>query len=113
MSIHSTIHGFIGRDATSRDVGKSTVHSFMVGCTSGHGDKAVTTWVSVSAWGAHWDAVKPHLIKGREVVIRGEMSQREYEKDGVKRQSLELRADSVKLCRAPNGKKEADEEVPF
>ena len=63
MSIHSTIHGFIGRDATSRDVGKSTVHSFTVGCTSGHGDKAVTTWVSINAWGAHWDAVIDGLAR--------------------------------------------------
>lgn len=112
MSIHSTIHGFVGRDVQSREVGKSIVYSFSVGCTAGFGEKAITTWVTVNAWGAHWEGVRTQLVKGREVVVRGEMSQREYEKDGAKRQSLELRADAIKLCRAPD-RAPAAEEVPF
>jgi single-stranded DNA-binding protein len=111
MSIHSTVHGFIGRDVTSRDAGKSVVYSFSVGCTSGFGDKAVTTWVTVNAWGVHFESIRDRLTKGQEVVVRGEISMREYEKDGVKRQSLELRADQIKFCRS--AKAEAPVDVPF
>jgi single-strand DNA-binding protein len=105
MGIHSTIHGRLGRDPETKTVGSESVTKLNVASDHGWGDKKTTTWVSVDVWGKRGESVAKFLTKGSEVVIRGELYTREYEKDGQKRISLECRADAVDFA---GGKKQDD-----
>jgi single-strand DNA-binding protein len=95
MAIHVTLHGRLGRDPELKTVGTETVCKLNVAADHGWGEKKTTTWVSVDVWGRRGQSLAGMLKKGSEVVIRGEMYTREYEKDGQKRISLECRADAV------------------
>jgi single-strand DNA-binding protein len=97
-SINSvTICGKIGRDAETRQAGNSAVTSFYVATDRSFkkGDQweKETTWHTVKAWNA--DRLAPSLTKGSLVTVRGRLSIREYEKDGVKKQAVEIVADDI------------------
>jgi len=50
-----------------------------------------TSWHSVTFWGKSADIAEKYLQKGKEVVISGKLSYRDYEdKDGVKRYVTEI-----------------------
>jgi single-strand DNA-binding protein len=102
--IHAVIHGRLGRDPELKTVGNDQVLKLNVAADHGFGEKKTTTWVSVDYWGRRAAGLAPHLKKGSEVVIRGEVYTREYEKDGQKRTSLECRADAVDFA---GGKKDS------
>jgi len=98
--------GNLGTDAEQKILGDGTsIVSMNVPCKSGFGDKAVTTWLRCTLFGNRGASLMPHLVKGTLVGITGEFSAREYtDKDGNKRQSLEVRVSDVSLL---GGKKEA------
>ena len=73
------ISGRVGKDAELRQAGQSQVCSFSVAANSGFGDKKQTHWYECSLWGNQGQALKPYLLKGKEVVIVGEFSEREYQ----------------------------------
>jgi single-strand DNA-binding protein len=104
MAVHAIIHGRLGRDPETRTVGNDSVTKLNVASDHGWGDKKTTTWISVDVWGKRGESVAKILKKGSEVVIRGEVYTREYEKDGQKRTSLECRADAVDFA---GGKKDS------
>ena len=54
-----------------------------------------TTWYRVTAWGYLAEQVAEQIKRGQRVIIVGELRNREYEKDGEKRRSLEIRAYEV------------------
>lgn len=54
-----------------------------------------TIWWSVSIWNALGESVAEHLKKGDYVKVTGPVSFRQYEKDGEKRDSRELRATEI------------------
>lgn len=79
MSIHSTIVGRLGKDAKTRDAGRSTVTNFSIATTHGYGDKEQTLWVDCSFWGERGAKLADHLTKGKVVLVQGPLSTREYE----------------------------------
>lgn len=91
--------GNIGQDAEQRNLPDGTaVVSMSVPCKSGYGDKATTTWLRCTIFGKRGESVAPYLTKGTLVGITGEFSAREYtDKDGMKRQSLEVRVNDLTL----------------
>jgi single-strand DNA-binding protein len=95
MGIHAVIHGRLGRDPETKTVGNDSVTKLSVASDHGWGEKKTTTWINVDVWGKRGESCQRFLKKGSEVVIRGEVYTREYEKDGQKRTSLECRADVV------------------
>lgn len=103
MSIYATCHGNIGKDAASRSVGQHTVIEFSVACTHGFGEKAVTTWIRVQGWGQYWSTIADKLKKGKEVIVQGEVYEREYQGKSGPQKSLECKATS---CRFLGSKKE-------
>lgn len=58
----------------------------------------VPTWVRVSFFGKRAEGLAKVLAKGSSVIVRGTLTQREYEKEGVKHQILECRADDVEFA---------------
>lgn len=55
------------------------------------------TWVRCTLFGKRAESLAKVVNKGSSVAARGSLAMREYEKDGVKRQTLEMRADDVEF----------------
>lgn len=90
--------GNLGADSESRFTpGGDAVVSFSVGVKSGYGDKATTTWARCQMWGNRGQSVAPYLTKGQLVGVSGEVSLREYESQGSKRFSLDVRVNDLTL----------------
>jgi|TARA_R100001530_G_scaffold3596_5_gene5278 single-strand DNA-binding protein len=91
--------GNLGNDSDTRHTtsGK-VVCSFSVAVKSGYGERESTNWVRCFLWGKRAEGKLPgYLIKGQQVAISGELSNREYENDGVKRYSLEVNVNTLDL----------------
>lgn len=94
--------GNLGRDPEMRYTPNGQpVTSFSVAVNQGVKDKQTgewsdaTDWFSVSIWGDKGERAAETLRKGNRVFIEGRFKTREYEaKDGTKRLSLDLTADS-------------------
>lgn len=54
-------------------------------------------YFSVSVFGNQAEAVAQYLAKGRPCAVDGRLDWREWEKDGVKREAVEIVADSVQF----------------
>lgn len=91
--ISITVAGRLGKDAELRQAGQSNVCSFSVAGDTGFGNNKQSHWFNCSLWGAQGQALQPYLVKGQEVVIVGEFSEREYQGKFYK----ELRVNSIKL----------------
>jgi single-strand DNA-binding protein len=84
-------------------------------------------YFDVAVWGAHGENCARHLTKGRAVAVDGRLEWREWEADGgVKRQAVEIVADTVQFLGGPDVPKTsntaepppaftglADDDIPF
>lgn len=94
----------LGGEPESKDVGGTNLISVSLASTTGFGDKKATTWILGNFWGDRWLKVATFLEKGCLIWVEGEISLRTYtNKDGLEKQSLELRVNSMDLA---GGKKE-------
>lgn len=99
---HATLIGNLGRDPELRytPAGKA-VCEFSVAVNQGKKDPQTgewsdeTDWARVSVWGEQAKTAAEKYRKGSKVLVDGRFRSREYEKDGVKRVSLEISADQV------------------
>jgi len=129
--------GNIGADGELRSTQKGEqVVNFRVANSNGFGERKTTQWVECSLWGKRAEALSPHLTKGKQVVVSGELTLREFDKrDGTKGFGLSVRVNDVDLVGSRDGgsgeaggsasvvargaKKEAprhddlDDEIPF
>jgi single-strand DNA-binding protein len=97
--------GRIGKDCETRHTAAGdAVTSFTAAMDSGYGDKKVTTWLNCSIWGKRGEAVAPYLLKGTQIGVSGELTNREYtDKEGNKRYSLDVRVNDVTLVGSKSG----------
>src|SRR3546814_19940448 len=103
-----TIAGRIGQDATTREVGDSTVTSFSVADDQKLRGEKVTMWWNCSLWGARGTALEQYLSKGSNVTVAGVASFRSYEKNGETRTSAECKVSEISL---QGGKNTAERRV--
>jgi single-strand DNA-binding protein len=54
-------------------------------------------YFDVTVWGAQGENCARYLAKGRPIAIDGRLEWREYEKEGQKRQAIDIIADSVQF----------------
>ena len=100
MLNHIVIMGRLTRDPELRRTGSGTpVCSFSIACDrdfkSQSGEKE-TDFFDVVAWRATGEFVSKYFTKGRMVVVEGRLQIREWQdKEGNKRRSAEVLADSV------------------
>lgn len=111
MANNITIFGRLGRDSDQRFTGAGlAVLEFSVAEDVGFGDKKVTNWWKCSLWGKQAEGpLAGFLKKGQQVVVFGEVTQREFEKDGQKRLSMEIRVNAVQLA---GGKEQGQQSAP-
>lgn len=94
--------GNVGKPPEVRFVNGNAVADFSVACNEKWKDKngnpqERTEWVRVTAWGKLAETCGQYLAKGRQVYVAGRMQTDEYEKDGVKRYSTKIVADTMKM----------------
>ena len=102
------ITGNLTRDPELRSTsGGTSVCSLRVAVNSRRkeGDQWVDkpNYFDVTVWGAQGENCANYLAKGRPVAIEGRLDWREWEKDGVKRQSVEIIANSVQFLGSRDG----------
>ena len=75
----------------------NSVTNFRVACNSrrknqqtGQWEDGDTTFLSVSAWGGLGENLAADFKKGQKITVTGQLKQRDYEKDGVKRTAYEV-----------------------
>lgn len=123
------VSGRLARDPETRQVGDTSVTNFTLGVSEKFKDKKSgemkekTAWVRCQAWGKIGE-IAAEGRKGDEVVISGKLETRTWEdKDGGKRESMEVNAWGVfvvgkradKAAGKSTGKAERpfDDEIPF
>jgi single-strand DNA-binding protein len=116
------ITGNLTRDPELRHLASGTaVCKMRVAVNGRRKDGQTGEWVDkpnffdVTAWGAQGENCAEYLAKGRPVAIEGRLDWREWEKDGVKRQAVEITASSVQFLGTGNGSKNgasAEADVP-
>ena len=96
MNIY-TFTGNLGGDAEVRaTAGGTSVASWSVAVTSGYGNNKATNWVRCNLWGKRAESgLIQYLVKGQQVAVSGELSIREWEKDGVKNKSVEVNVSEI------------------
>ena len=97
-----TVVGRIVTDLRRRVVGDQEVISFRVASNSrrrtgdGSWEPGNSLYITVNCWGRLVTGVGAALYKGTPVIVTGIVHTSEYEdKDGIKRSSLEMRANAV------------------
>lgn len=72
--------------------------SFRVASDVGFGDKKTTNWFACAIFGKRGEALAPHLTKGQQVTVIGQLTLREWtDKEGGKRMSPEIRVNEIAL----------------
>ncbi len=65
--------------------------------TSGGEKKEDVCYISVTAWTGLADYCEKNLAKGDKVLVEGELQSKQYEKDHIKRNIIEILAKNVQL----------------
>lgn len=92
-----TFTGYVSTDPELKEVAGTPVLSFRFKNKVGYGDKAKDFWLTVSIWGKRGETLSSMIRNGSYLTIQGEITAREYQKDGQTRTTLELRANDVDL----------------
>jgi single-strand DNA-binding protein len=96
------IIGNLGRDPEMRYTqGGSAVATLNVATTRKYmrGQESVeeTEWHRITVWGKQAESCNQYLSKGRQVYVEGRLRTSSYERDGVKRYSTEIVAETVQF----------------
>jgi single-strand DNA-binding protein len=105
------ITGNLTRDPELRSTPSGmSVCSLRVACNTRRKDGASGEWVDkpnyfdVTIWGRQGENAAQYLSKGRPVALDGRLEWREFQdKDGNKRQAVEIIADNVQFLSSPEG----------
>jgi len=89
--------GRVGRDAATRKAGESQATSFPVAVDVGYGQNKTTLWLDCTIWGERGLKVVDYIRAGDRIGVHGEMSLREYDKNGEKKTQASLRVVDVTL----------------
>lgn len=116
--------GNVGRNAECRFTPQGTpVASFSVATTENWTDKSgekkeQTEWHRIVLWGKTAETLSPYLVKGKQVYIEGQLQTKQFEKDGQKHYSTEIKAAQIVLL--GSGKREeapaqhvSDDDIAF
>ncbi len=98
------ITGNLTRDPELRSLPSGmSVCSLRIASNTRRKDNSTGEWVdkpnyfSVTVWGAQGENCARFLSKGRPVALDGRLEWREWEKDGIKREAIDIIADSVQF----------------
>lgn len=114
------IIGFLGQDPDMRKTHNGVdVANFSVATTESYVDKSTgerkdnTEWHRVVAWGSLSQIAANLLEKGKQVYVEGKLQTKSYEdREGVKKQKTEIKAEKINVLSAGNSGKNQRQEKP-
>ena len=101
--------GNLGKDAEVKVTpGGQSVASFSIATTenwtSKEGEKKEQTeWHRISLWGKMAESLQPYLVKGKQIYLEGRLQTRQWEKEGQKHYTTEVKADKIVLLGGGRG----------
>lgn len=102
----AVIMGRLTADPELRQTPSSvSVTRFTVAVDRGYakqGEERKTDFINVVAWRQTAEFVCKYFKKGSMIAIQGAIETGSYEKDGVKRNTFEIKADNVSFCGSKN-----------
>jgi single-strand DNA-binding protein len=108
-----TVVGNVVANPELRAVGQSQVCKFKIAANTGFGEKKSVAFFSVDVWGKAGESVSKYLTKGKQTMVTGNLTVREYEtKDGKKGVSLEIRASDVVFLGSADGQPKQEDRTP-
>jgi single-strand DNA-binding protein len=108
-----TLCGNLGKDPELRRTQSGTaVASFTVATTERRKDGEHTEWHNIVVWDKLAENCGKFLKKGRKVLLEGRLQTREWEKDGHKRHTTEIVANTVEFLSPAEGPKPSPEPKP-
>ena len=102
------VAGRLGKDSELRQAGSSQVLSFSVAGDTGFGDRKQSHWFNCSLWGNQGAALQQYLLKGQQVTVIGEFSEREHNDKYYK----ELRVNSIELQGSKGDNQQNNQQQP-
>jgi single-strand DNA-binding protein len=96
--------GRLGRDGDFKKVGEYDLLELAVANNIGFGEKKKTNWFRCKIWGKQATSLQPHMVKGKEVFITGELELEEYtKKDGTSGAAMNVRVNNLDFCGSQKG----------
>ncbi len=95
--------GNLTADPVVRTAGSTSVCNLRLAVNTRKKNGATGEWdekpnyFDITVWGAQGENCQRYLSKGSPVAVDGRLEWREWEKDGVKRQAVDVIADSVQF----------------
>ena len=104
MLNHAIVQGRLVADPEMRSTQAGvSVCSFRVAWSEKYKETETKLFLSCTAWRATADLICKHFHKGKEIVVEGKLSTREWEdKEGRKCSSVEMTVDKVHFCGSKN-----------
>ena len=91
-----SISGNLGKDAELRVIPSGeSVCQFSVADSQGKDKPSI--WWRCSLWGKRAESLSGYLLKGQQVTVIGQVTEREYTKDGETKKAMEIRVTDVAL----------------
>ena len=104
MSNSISFVGRLGRDGDFKKVSEHDLLELTVANNIGFGEKKKTNWFRCKIWGKQATSLQPHMIKGREVFVTGELELEEYtKKDGSNGSAMNVRVNNIDFCGSKKG----------
>lgn len=96
---HAIISGRLGRDVEVKQGKNGTSYAnFSIANSRTYGGESRTSWVNCAIFGKTAENLGPHLLKGKLIVVTGQIVVEDYEVDGQKRQSTKLVANNIQFA---------------
>lgn len=100
MLNHMTLQGRLVADPEMRSTqAGASVCSFRVAWSEKYKETETKLFLSCTAWRSTADLICKHFSKGKEIIVEGKLSTRDWEdKEGNKRSSVEMTVNKVHFC---------------
>ena len=93
-----TATGRLANDAHLSSASGTSVSNFRLASEAGYGKHQKTLWIDCSLWGPKADALHQYLLRGKPVLISGELTTKEYKrKDGTQGTGFSLTVDRIEF----------------
>jgi single-strand DNA-binding protein len=104
MSNSISFLGNIANEPELKEVGQNSVLEFSLANNVGFGDRQVTNWFRCTMWGKRAVSLQPHLNKGKQIFVIGQLSLRKFtDREGVERISPDVRVSEIEFVRGGQG----------
>ena len=119
----ATLIGNLGADPETRQVGETNVTSLRIATSETFKDRSGeqqerTEWHRLNLWDKLSDIAQQYLKKGSRIYVEGKIETRQWDKDGEKRYSTEIRVQQMLMLDAkaegqPVPVTSSDSDLPF